>query len=239
MNARWILGLLPLLIIPPAMAVDKHEPSFNKVLLDRLEARDLDTGTLVAWDLSAWHGGDINKLYFATEGDYLTGAGDDNGTERAETRVAWNHAFASFWDWQLGARRDWKPDQPRRDWGSIGIQGLAPYRFEVDATLFIGEAGLSQLRLAAEYELLFTQRLILTPRLEANAYGKEDSSNGIGAGLTSLEGGLRLRYEIRRRFAPYIGVNWERQYGATADFSRAAGEDIQTTSLVAGIRAWY
>src|SRR5699024_8540553 len=114
---------------------------------------------------------------------------------------------------------------PNRDWVGIGVQGLAPYFFETSVNLFVGESGLSNLRLKTEYDLLLTQRLILSPELEMNLYGKEDRDNGIGAGLTRVEGGLRLRYEIRREFAPYIGVHWERQYGDTADYTRAAGHD--------------
>ena len=139
---------------------------------------------------------------------------------------------------QLGARRDWQPDDPNRDWASFGVQGLAPYLFESEATLFVGEEGLTNLRLEAEYEILFTQKLILVPAVEANFYGKEDEELGIGEGLTDIEAGLRLRYEIRREFAPYIGVNWERQFGDTAAKTRGAGDDVSETTLVAGVRFW-
>ena len=165
--------------------------------------------------------------------------GEDASTEAAETRLAWNRAFAPFWDWQLGVRRDWQPDDPNRDWASIGVQGAAPYLFEVDANLFIGEEGLTNLRLEAEYELLLTQKWILVPEIEANLYGKDDPELGIGDGLASLEAGLRLRYEIRREIAPYIGVNWEKQYGDTADMTRAAGGKTEEGTVVAGIRFWF
>ncbi|HCE39109.1 MAG TPA: copper resistance protein CopB, partial [Alcanivorax sp.] len=137
------------------------------------------------------------------------------------------------------ARRDWQPDDPNRDWASFGVQGLAPYLFESEATLFVGEEGLTNLRLEAEYEILFTQKLILVPAVEANFYGKEDEELGIGEGLTDIEAGLRLRYEIRREFAPYIGVNWERQFGDTAAKTRGAGDDVSETTLVAGVRFWF
>lgn len=224
-------------LTPIAQAMDKNEPWFGQVKFDQLEARDVDNGTLAAWDIEAWYGGDLNKLYLATEGERLLGGHGE--TEKLETRAAWSHAFAPFWDWRIGARRDWQPDAPRRDWASFGVQGLAPYFFATNATLFVGEQGLINLRLKVEYELLVTQRLILTPKLEANAYGKRDRENGMGAGLTNLEGGLRLRYEIRHEFAPYIGINWTRQYGDTASYTRAAGADPQETSLVAGVRAWF
>lgn len=217
-----------------AHAMDKTEPRFSRVLIDQLEARDLDAGTQTAWDASVWYGGDLNKLYLVSEGERLNG-----DTERHETRAAWSHAFAPFWDWQLGVRRDWQPGHPRRDWASVGLQGLAPYFFATDINLFVGENGLTQLRLKTEYDLLFTQRLVLTPKIEANVYGKEDKDLGIGAGLTSLEAGLRLRYEISRRFAPYLGVQWRRSFGDTASFTRERGGDVEETSVVAGIRAWF
>ena len=231
-TAAALLALSPLV-----QAVDKHEPAFSRVIVDEFEARDADEGTVAALEAAAWYGGDLNKLYLSTEGERLM----DNGgeTEGFETRVAWNRAFAPFWDWQLGARRDWQPDDPNRDWASFGVQGLAPYLFESEATLFVGEEGLTNLRLEAEYEILFTQKLILVPAVEANFYGKEDEELGIGEGLTDIEAGLRLRYEIRREFAPYIGVNWERQFGDTAAKTRGAGDDVSETTLVAGVRFWF
>lgn len=214
-----------------------QEPAFSRVIIDELEARDADEGTLAVWEASAWYGGDIDKLYLSTEGERLMDQGGH--TESFETRLAWSHAFAPFWDWQLGARRDWQPDDPNRDWASVGIQGIAPYRFETDVNLFIGEDGLTQLRLETEYELLFTQKLILVPALEMNLAGKADDALNTGAGLMDLEAGLRLRYEIRREFAPYIGVNWERRFGDTASRTRDAGGEVEETTLVAGVRIWF
>lgn len=226
----------------PAWSMSEHPPRFSKVLADQLELRDSDEGSVLGWDASAWYGSDLNKLYLATEGERLMDPDhrdEDTGTESAETRLAWNHAFAPYWDWQLGWRRDWQPDDPNRDWASLGIQGLAPYWFEVDAQLFLGEDGLSELRLEAEYELMLTQRLALVPEVEASFYGKDDDDLGIGDGLVAIESGLRLRYEIRRELAPYIGVHWEKQYGDTADKTRAAGGDPEEASLVAGIYFWF
>ena len=231
-TAAALLALSPLV-----QAVDKHEPAFSQVVIDELEARDADEGTVTAWEASAWYGRDLNKLYLSTEGERLMGG--DGETEGFETRVAWSRAFTPFWDWQLGARRDWQPDDPNRDWASFGVQGLAPYLFETDVNLFVGEDGLTNLRLEAEYELLFTQKLILAPTLEANLYGREDGELGVGEGLTDIEAGLRLRYEIRREFAPYIGVHWEREFGDTASKTRAAGGEVSETTLVAGVRLWF
>ncbi len=122
---------------------------------------------------------------------------------------------------------------------AIGFKGLAPYFFDIDAAAFIGESGRVALRFEAEYELLITQRLILTPDIEINLYGQNDPEVGIGSGLSDIEAGLRLRYEIRRQFAPYIGVNWTRLFGNTADFARIAGEKSSETQLVIGLRAWF
>ena len=222
------------LLAGAAHAMGKTEPRFTRVLIDQLEARHLDAGTQFAWDASVWHGGDLNKLYLVSEGERLNG-----DTGHLETRAAWSHAFAPFWDWQIGVRRDWQPDQPNRDWASVGLQGLAPYFFATDINLFIGEGGRTNLRLNTEYDLLFTQRLVLTPALEANLHGKEDKELGIGAGLASLEAGLRLRYEINRRFAPYLGIHWHKQFGDTAAFTRQRGGGVEETSLVVGLRVWY
>ncbi|ASK35548.1 copper resistance protein CopB [Alcanivorax sp. N3-2A] len=225
------------LIALPVHAMDKTEPRFTRVLIDQLEVRDADQGMVGAWDASAWYGGDINKLYLASEGERLME--HEGETESFETRAAWSHAFSPFWDWKLGARRDWQPDHPNRDWASVGLQGLAPYWFETSLDLFIGERGLSNLRLEAEYDLLLTQRLILAPEIETNLYGKEDTDLGVGAGLTDIELGLRLRYEIRREFAPYIGLHWQRQFGDTAGFTRERGGEVEQTTLVAGFRIWF
>ena len=128
---------------------------------------------------------------------------------------------------------------PNRDWFAVGFQGLAPYFFEIDAAAFIGNNGQTALRLEAEYEIMLTQKLILTPEVEINAYSKDDEATGVGSGLSDIELGLRLRYEIRREFAPYIGVNWNKTYGDTANFSRDEGEDVSDTQFVVGIRAWF
>jgi copper resistance protein B len=153
-------------------------------------------------------------------------------------QALYSRAIAPYWDLQLGLRHDFQPS-PSRSWGVIGIQGIAPYFFEVDTALFIGESGQTALRVEAEYELLFTQKLILTPEVELNFYGQDDKDLNIGSGLSDLEAGLRLRYEIRREFAPYIGVNWNKSFGNTADFASAEGEDTDDVQWVVGLRAWF
>ena len=128
---------------------------------------------------------------------------------------------------------------PSRTWVAFGVQGLAPYWFETEATAYFGEDGRSALRFDAEYELLLTQRLILQPRIEANFYGKRDAARELGSGLSDVTMGLRLRYEIRREFAPYVGIERARKFGGTKDLVRAAGKDTDESRVVAGVRFWF
>jgi copper resistance protein B len=210
------------------------ENPFNTfVLFDQLEAQSADSGDVLSWDLKAWAGRDFNKIWLRSEGERR--AGD---TEHAELQLLWGHTVARWWDLVAGVRRDFRPG-PGESWGAVGIQGLAPYRFELEATAYAGESGRTAARLEAEYELLMTNRLILQPRVEVNWYGREDRSRGIGTGLADAGVGLRLRYEFRREVAPYIGVVREKKFGRTADLARAAGGDAGDTRLVAGIRLWF
>ena len=150
----------------------------------------------------------------------------------------WDHAFASFWDWQAGARHD-SGLGAEREWAAFGVRGLAPYWFNVEATAYAGEEGRTAWRLRGEYEVLFTQRVILQPELEVNLYSKDDSRRAVGSGLSDAEFGLRLRYEIRREFAPYVGVVWQRHFGDAARFARLDGRDASDTQIVAGVRFWF
>ncbi len=152
--------------------------------------------------------------------------------------VLWGHAIASYWDTQLGVRFD-SGEGPNRTWAAFGVQGLAPYWFELDATAYVGNEGRTALRLSAEYELLLTQRLVLQPRIEVNAYGKDDVARGIGSGISDAVAGLRLRYEISRQFAPYVGVEWAGKYGRTADLAKDEGARTSDTLWVAGLRFWF
>ena len=150
----------------------------------------------------------------------------------------WGHAISTYWNTQLGVRHD-SGVAPGRNWLAVGVQGIAPYWFAVDATAYVGDQGRTALRLGAEYELLLTQKLILQPHIEANFYGVQDEEREIGAGLSSLVTGLRLRYEIRREFAPYVGVDWSSKFGGTADYAKAAGANTNSTNVVAGLRVWF
>jgi len=215
-----------------AMGMD-DEATFAKLKLDRLERSFGGHAPALSWDIDAWLGRDFDKLRIRSEGEHVRGA-----TEDADVEALWSHAIAPFWDTELGVRQD-IGGHANRTWLALGLQGLAPYWFELGATAYVGESGRAALRLEADYDLSLTQRLILQPRAEINAYGADDRAAGIGAGLSDAAVGFRLRYEIRREFAPYVGVEWSRRFGETADFARNEGIDASETRWVAGIRVWY
>ncbi len=216
-----------------ARAEMDDDPLLITVILDQMEARDAGGDNTLSWDGEGWLGKDLKKIWFKTDGERT--AGD---TGEAELQLLYSKAIAGYWDIQLGVRHDFEPS-PSRSWAVLGFKGLAPYFFDIDAAAFIGESGRVALRFEAEYELLLTQRLILTPDIEINLHGQNDPEVGIGSGLSDIETGLRLRYEIRRQFAPYIGVNWTKLFGNTADFTNIAGRDTSEAQLVIGLRAWF
>jgi copper resistance protein B len=199
------------------------------VLFDQLEWQ---RGHGMDVNVKGWVGGDLNRFWFRTEGE---GGGD--GVEHAEVHALYGRAIARWWDVVAGIRQDVRPG-PAQTWAAIGIQGLAPYWFEVEATAYVSTAGRTHLRLETEYEFLLTNRLILQPVVEVDLYGTSDPERRLGAGLSSAEAGLRLRYEIRREFAPYIGVVWNRTFFGTADYARAAGDRTSGARLALGLRLW-
>jgi copper resistance protein B len=203
------------------------------LLIDQLEAFHGRNGNGQSWEAEGWYGRDENKLWLRSEGERSADKVQDGDVE-----VFWNHSISTYWSTQLGARHDLGTG-PARDWAAFGVQGLAPYWFELEATGYVGPAGRSSARFRADYEVLFTQRLILQPELEANLYGKNDPALRIGSGLSDVQFGLRLRYEIRRQFAPYIGVNWVRRTGITADYARADGKHTLDRQILAGFRIWF
>lgn len=203
------------------------------VLFDQLEWQQADEGTALSWDATAWVGLDIDRLWLRAEGERADGT-----TEGSELEVFWGHSFARWWDFVAGVRQDFQPG-PAQSWAAFGVQGIAPYRFEVEATAYLGESGRMGAQLEAEYELLLTNRLILQPLVELTIHTEDDSQRRIGSGLSSTELGLRLRYEIRRECAPYVGVTWDRKWGDTADFARLDGVAVEDTRWVAGLRIWF
>lgn len=203
------------------------------LLIDRLEYFDGRDGNGVALDAQGWYGTDANKLWLKTEGE--TGAGR---LQDLRFEALWAHPLRIYWNTQLGVRHDFGVG-PGRTWGAFGVQGLAPYWFNIEATFYVGQAGRTAFRFESEYEILLTQRLILQPRFEINLYGRNDPQRGIGSGLSDATGGLRLRYEFTRKFAPYVGVEFDRKFGKTADLARAAGERAFDPRLVAGLHFWF
>lgn len=219
----------------PMTGVDmRDDPAVGMSLLDRLEyVHSRDGGGAAAIDGEAWYGKNLDKLWLKFEGEHADGHWQDLRTE-----ALWAHAIAPFWDTQAGVRHD-SGVGPDRTWAAFGIEGLAPYWFETEATIYLGQGGRTAARVAMEYEARFTQRLILQPSLEANWYGRDDQQRGIGSGLSDTEIGLRLRYELRREFAPYIGLVWKQSFGRTADFVRARGGHADDLQFVAGVRVWF
>ncbi|AJO78435.1 copper resistance protein B [Pseudomonas sp. MRSN 12121] len=219
---------------PPVAGHGVHDKAINSFwLVDRLEYQDADDGSALAWDLNGWIGGDIDRLWLRSEGERSNGR-----TESAQVEALWGHAIGPWWDVVSGVRQDFKPGAPQT-WAALGLQGMALYNFESEVTAYLGEGGQSALGLKAEYDILLTNRLILQPTAEVNLYGKNDPQRGIGSGLSDLEAGLRLRYELHRQFAPYIGVTWNRSYGKSADYAREEGEDSNEARLVLGVRMWF
>ncbi|MET0000621.1 MAG: copper resistance protein B [Candidatus Thiodiazotropha lotti] len=230
---RTTLFLLAMALSLPLFAGGKDDPLVYKVMIDQLETRITDGSNPLVLEADAWVGYDLHKFWFKTDVERV-----DGETEEAEIQLLYSRAISPFWDIQAGWRRDIKP-KPDRDYLTLAFKGLAPYLFEVDAGLFIGESGRINARLDAEYEYMLTQKWVLSPELSMNLYSKDDEERGIGSGLSDMSLGLRLRYEIRREFAPYIGVNWRKQFGGTADFTEAEDEDTSDTQFVVGIRAWF
>lgn len=200
------------------------------VLADRLEWSDDD---LAIWEAQGWYGGDLNRVWVKTDGAYDL---DEALFEDASAELLYSRAATRFFDLQAGVRHDFDPDETR---AVIGVEGLAPYWFEVGAQLNLGGEAGATAEFDAEYDVLFTQRLILQPSLET-AYAFEAAPRqGLGDGFTDIEAALRLRYEVRRQFAPYVGVSWERALGDSADIAESAGEPVEETSLRIGLRVWF
>jgi copper resistance protein B len=220
-----------------AMEMDDNA-LFGKVSLDRLEWRDGGGAgkARAAWDGQAWYGGDYNKLWLRSEGKYVT-SGNETGAHDADIEALWNRVLSRWWNGQIGARQDFGSGQGRT-WVAIGVEGLAPQWFETEATVYASDEGRTAARLKAQYELLLTQRIVLQPLVEMNLYGRPDPARQLGSGLSDLEISARLRYEVRRELAPYIGFVWLRRFGGTADRVRAAGGQASDLQLTLGLRVW-
>ena len=204
----------------------------SKVMANILEYQSQNGRNGYRWEGEAWFGGDLDRLVIKTEGEGSKDIGD------AEVQALYSHAVGPYTDIQVGLRHDIEPN-PSRTYLAFGVESLLPYWFKGNAALFVGERGQILGRLEGSYDFQLTQRLVLQPRAELNLAAKSDAAIGVGSGLSDAEVGLRLRYEIMREFAPYVGISWERSFGDTAEYARAAGDRAETTSFVVGLRAWY
>jgi copper resistance protein B len=186
------------------------------------------------WETEGWYGGDINRFWFKTEGE---GAFRE-GVESAEVQGLYSHAIDPYWNLQGGIRYDFRPT-PSRAYASVQLEGLAPNFFDIEAALFLSNKGELTARLGGWYDQRITQRLILQPRVEIDLAAQNSREIGVGAGLSEAEFGFRLRYDIRREFAPYVGVQYQRAFGRTARYLRDEGEDVGGFQFLVGVRTWF
>lgn len=207
--------------------------SVSKLLIDQLEFVSGEEGEGVAWDIHFWHGPDEQKLFLRSEGGSVDGGVDFTTSAEA----LWWRAFTPFWASVLGVRQDFGPGSHTHL--VFGVEGLAPYWFEVEATGYVAEDGVLSARLKGTYDLLLTNRLILTPEAEFNLASEGEAKREVGAGPVNIELSLRLRYEFSRKFAPYVGFAWDRALGNTADGRRVSGEAVSDAKVVAGMRLWW
>ena len=208
--------------------------SISRIMLDQAEVRVGSGETTYSWDGEARFGGDIDKLVIKSEGEGAFGGAFDRG----EGQLLWGHAIGPYFDLQTGLRQDVGPG-PSPTYAVLGVEGLAPYWFDVEAALFLSDKGDVTTRIEGSYDQRITQRLILQPRIEAEFAAQNIPEREIGAGITKVESGLRLRYEIAPEFAPYVGIEYEAKTGETADIARANGEDPAGLKAIIGLRAWF
>ncbi|MDQ7041323.1 MAG: copper resistance protein B [Rhodothermus sp.] len=214
-----------------------NENTLAFFLFDLLETQPRLEGRPVQWDLDAWVGKMYNRLWIRSEGELLT----NQQAGEFELQALYSRVIAPFWDLQIGVRVDVAYGEETRTRAHLvfGLEGLAPYWFELEPLFYLSQDGDFAASLVASHDLFVTQRLILQPRLEMLASAQQVAAWGIGRGLNRIDFGLRLRFELAREFAPYIGFNWSRLYGSTADLARAEGEAARTSGIVAGVRLWY
>ena len=216
------------------LRMENGEVITHAIILDRLEATSSDGAEGYAWDAQGWYGGDINRFWWKSEGE----GAFDGDVEHAELQLLYSRAVTPYFDLQGGVRQTYRPEGDRTDL-VLGIQGLAPYWFDVDGALFISNEGELTARAQAEYDLRLTQRLILQPRAEVTLSAQEIPEFAIGAGVSNVLAGARLRYEITRGFAPYVGLEWSGAVGDTRNLIKANGDDAEATRVVLGVRALF
>jgi len=200
--------------------------------LNQLETRDGRDGNAQAWSGDAWLGGDVHRLRLLSEGERSAGH-----LQFADVRALYSRSITPWWDWVAGIKHAFEPQT--RTWAAVGVQGLAPYFFEVSLMLYADDHGQMQFKLETEYEVLLTNRLILQPEITLTTALENEPEAGIGSGFGTLDTGLRLRYEITRQFAPYLGIVHERHFGNSAQTARERGGHPRDTRIVAGVRLWF
>ena len=221
----------------PSPVVDNGTMGF--LLFDNAEYQRAGGGNALRWDVIGWRGGDVHRFWFKSEGRQGSSSGEGG---EFELQALYGKLITPFFDLQMGVRVDpslRSGSNPARVYAVIGVQGLAPYRFDIEPTLFVSQKGKISGRFTATYDLLLSQRLILQPRLEANVAVQRNEEIGIGAGLNDVEPGIRLRYEIRREFAPYVGLTWKESFRATHRLAIQKSGDPAHFALVAGARVWF
>jgi copper resistance protein B len=223
---RLLGSLLAGMIWTQTASAQADQMIFSKFMAERFEYEGNGNLHLFKWDIKHWIGNDEHKFYLKTEGDY---SADQDIFGRADLQLLYSRNISTFWDFQIGARRAFEPE--RTFDAVIGFQGLAPYFVEVDGAAFITENGNLLGRLSLGYEMLLTQRLILMPRIEVNVAAKDIENRGVKAGVTEFEAGMRLRYEIEREFAPYVGFDYVEE--------ESLREHHHSVRFVVGMRFWY
>jgi len=208
---------------------------FYHLLFDQLEGRTNGPDNEFRWDGEGWIGTDMDKLWFKSEGFVEHGRMTDGDQEALYDRPI---PHLRYFDLQAGVRYDLDSD-PGRTWGAIGIEGLTPYFFEFAPTFYFSNRGFFAGRVEGSYDILITNRLIAQPQFELNFYSKSNRSRGVGSGLSDLDTGLRIRYEINRKFAPYIGFAYTQTFGDTAKFTREDGGIVHDPRFIYGVRVWY
>lgn len=216
-----------------SVGMNKDDPVVSFFLIDHLEYKKQDELTTWGLESDIWIGKDINKFWIKTELEYA-----DGEFEEAEVQALYSRAIKPYWDAQFGIRHDFEQAESR-NWAVIGLNGLSPYYFEVDTALFIGEQGRVAARFSAEYELMLTQKWVLSPEFEMNVYTQNDEINAIGSGLSDASFGIRLRYEFVREFGVYLGFEHEKKFGNTAKFHKQLGEAKESNQWLVGIRVWF
>lgn len=234
MLTRFIVCLsISVIFVSLAHAGAKDDPVLLSVNLERLEMRDPGGDDGLYLEGGAWLGKDASKLWLKAEVERVHGL-----TDEAEIQVLYSVPIATYWDIYAGVRQDIKPD-PSRTWAVLSIDGLAPGFIELETSLFVGESGRTALRLEVDHEITLSQQWTLRPEIEVYLAGQNDESMGVGAGVSEIEASLLLSYQVHQQFSPYVGINWTKSYGKTADYAREEGEETSDTVFVVGVSTWF